>query len=92
MLVPATPEEIEWTPYGYKHGPSTLVPWRTVIASTVVGPAKYRPGVKPWKVMECQHCIGASHGKLSRWVRVELSAGAIHGHLISEQEFMRLTN
>ncbi|MDY4301749.1 hypothetical protein AAHI06_13445 [Pseudomonas salmasensis] len=111
MPVPATPEEIEWTPYGYKHCPSAQVPWRTVIASTLIGPAKYRPGIaieklereaykngtpttngKPWKVMEFSHCIGASHGKLSRWVRIELSAGAIHGHPISEQEFRRLTN
>ncbi|GLH49282.1 hypothetical protein RS3R2_29670 [Pseudomonas lactis] len=45
MPVPATPEEIEWKPYGYKHCPSAQVPWRTVIASTLTGPAKYRPGI-----------------------------------------------
>lgn len=111
MLVAATHDEIDWTPHGYKHTPSTLIPWRTVIAGTRVGPAKYRPGIaiemlerevykngkpttngKPWKVMEFPHCIGASHGKLSCWVRIELSAGVIHGHPISEQEFRRLTN
>ncbi|MBV4455826.1 MULTISPECIES: hypothetical protein [Pseudomonas] len=111
MLVPATSDDIEWTPYGYKHCPSTLIPWRTVIASTLAGPAKYRPGIaiekiereaykngtptangRPWKVMEFPYCIGASQGRLSRWVRVELSSGAIHGHPISEQEFRRLIN
>ncbi|WLH87991.1 hypothetical protein PSH87_15025 [Pseudomonas sp. FP453] len=112
MPVPATlEEEIQWTPYGYKHYPSIAVPWRAVIAGTLDGPAKYRPGIaieilereaykngtpttngRPWKVMEHQHCIGACQGKLSRWVRIELSGGAIHGHPISEQEFRRLTN
>jgi len=35
--------------------------------------------------------IGASEGKLSQWMRVELSAGTIHGHPISIDEFLRLT-
>ncbi|MEC9935476.1 hypothetical protein RCT95_03510, partial [Escherichia marmotae] len=35
--------------------------------------------------------IGASEGKESQWVRVELSDGKIHGHPISLDEFRRLT-
>ncbi|WP_455830519.1 RHS repeat-associated core domain-containing protein [Pseudomonas fluorescens] len=46
---------------------------------------------KPWKVMEYPESIGASDGVPSRWIRIELSAGTIHGHPISEQEFRRLT-
>ncbi|MUF08214.1 type IV secretion protein Rhs, partial [Pseudomonas sp. CCM 7893] len=46
---------------------------------------------KPWKVMEYPESIGASEGKSSRWIRIELSAKTIHGHPISEQEFRRLT-
>jgi RHS repeat-associated protein len=46
---------------------------------------------KPWKVMEFTEEIGASGGKPSRWVRVEESAGTIHGHPITESEFRQLT-
>lgn len=46
---------------------------------------------KPWKVMELQEEVGASGGKSSKWVRVEESAGTIHGHPITEAEFRRLT-
>jgi RHS repeat-associated protein len=46
---------------------------------------------KPWKVAEFTGEIGASGGKSSRWVRVEETAGAIHGHPITQQEFQKLT-
>jgi hypothetical protein len=46
---------------------------------------------KPWKVKEYGTDIGASEGKPSRWIRIELSAKTIHGHPISESEFRRLT-
>nr|WP_306109996.1 RHS repeat-associated core domain-containing protein [Pseudomonas sp. PB120] len=45
---------------------------------------------KPWKVREYDTDIGASEGKPSRWIRIELSARTIHGHPISETEFRRL--
>jgi hypothetical protein len=45
---------------------------------------------KPWKVMDMGTSIGASGGKVSQWVRVELSAGTIHGHPITFEEFVRL--
>ncbi|WP_257381159.1 hypothetical protein [Snodgrassella alvi] len=35
--------------------------------------------------------IGASEGKESQWVRVELSGGTIHGHSVSIDEFLKLT-
>ncbi|WP_429619631.1 RHS repeat-associated core domain-containing protein [Serratia sp. 2723] len=46
---------------------------------------------KPWKVKDLGEVIGASEGKLSQWMRVEESAGTIHGHPISRSEFLRLT-
>jgi hypothetical protein len=46
---------------------------------------------RPWKIMELPNVIGASDGKESRWVRVEQSAGTIHGHPITEDEFLELT-
>lgn len=45
---------------------------------------------KSWKVMEFPGVIGASGGKVSRWMRVEESAGVIHGHPITKIEFQRL--
>ena len=45
---------------------------------------------KPWKVKGYKTDIGASEGKPSRWIRIELSAKTIHGHPISETEFRRL--
>ncbi|ECE6549191.1 TPA: RHS repeat-associated core domain-containing protein, partial [Salmonella bongori] len=46
---------------------------------------------KPWKVKNIGKVIGASEGKESQWMRVELSGGTIHGHPISIDEFRRLT-
>lgn len=46
---------------------------------------------KPWKVKDMGKIIGASEGKESQWVRVELSGGTIHGHPISIDEFLRST-
>jgi RHS repeat-associated protein len=43
------------------------------------------------KVMEFAEEIGASEGKPSRWVRVDESAGTIHGHPITEADFRKLT-
>lgn len=45
---------------------------------------------KPWKVMEFQSIVGASDGQESRWIRVESSAGTLHGHPITHDEFNRL--
>jgi RHS repeat-associated protein len=45
---------------------------------------------KPWKVAEFSSDIGASGGRASRWVRVEESGGAIHGHPITPEEFYKL--
>ena len=104
------PEEVDWTPHGYKHSPSKNMTWKETINSTKSGPAKYKQGVdiermereaykngvpatngKPWKIREYETVIGASEGKPSRWIRLELSARTIHGHPISEIEFRRLT-
>ena len=46
---------------------------------------------KNWKVKEFHNEIGASGGKESRWVRVENSADTIHGHPITQAEYLRLT-
>ena len=46
---------------------------------------------KPWKVMEFSEEVGASGGKGSKWVRVEESGGTIHGHPITQAEYIKLT-
>jgi uncharacterized Zn-binding protein involved in type VI secretion/8-oxo-dGTP pyrophosphatase MutT (NUDIX family) len=46
---------------------------------------------RPWKVQEFPDEIGASEGKPSRWIRVENSGNTIHGHPISEAEYLKLT-
>ena len=46
---------------------------------------------KHWKVFEFANDIGASAGKMVRWVRVEFSGGTIHGHPISYKEYLKLT-
>ena len=45
---------------------------------------------KTWKVMEFDNVIGASDGKATRYMRVEMTSNTIHGHPISENEFMKL--
>jgi hypothetical protein len=45
---------------------------------------------KSWKVMEFDNYIGACNGIETRYVRVELTAGIIHGHPISYSEYIRL--
>ncbi|OGY75451.1 MAG: hypothetical protein A2550_03625 [Candidatus Jacksonbacteria bacterium RIFOXYD2_FULL_43_21] len=44
-----------------------------------------------WKVMEFDETIGASAGKEVQWVRVEESAGGIHGHPITKEDYNKLT-
>ena len=44
-----------------------------------------------WKVMEFDEVVGASAGKEVRWVRVEESAGTIHGHPIIHEDFKKYT-
>ena len=46
---------------------------------------------KPWKYAEFKETIGASGGKPSRWVRVEESSGFIHGHPVTQEEFLKHT-
>ena len=46
---------------------------------------------KSWKVMEFGEDIGAANGNATRFMRVEESAGVIHGHPISPSEFKKLT-
>ena len=81
MPVPAAPEEIEWTPYGYKHCPSAQVPWRTVIASTLIGPAKYRPGIAIEKLEREAYKNGTptTNGKPWKVMEYPESIGASEG-------------
>jgi Domain of unknown function (DUF4157) len=73
-------------PAKYLHGTNIEALERSVWA----GGRKVTNG-KSWKVQEFPNVIGASEGKASRWMRVEESAGTIHGHPISEAEFLKLT-
>ena len=45
---------------------------------------------KPWKVMDIGKVVGASEGKTSQWIRVEMSGNTIHGCPISKIEYQRL--
>ena len=45
---------------------------------------------KNWKIKEYNEVIGASAGKETRYVRIECSAGTIHGHPISKEEYLKL--
>ena len=46
---------------------------------------------KTWKVMAFDEVIGASEGKATKYVRVEMSANTIHGHPITVNEYKKLT-
>ncbi len=45
---------------------------------------------KNWRVNKYEHTIGAVNGKETVYVRIENSAGTIHGHPISEHEYNKL--
>jgi len=62
-----------------------------VLERQVWGEGRAVTNGRSWKVMEFADEIGASGGKASRWVRVEESAGTIHGHPITQVEFWNLT-
>ncbi len=46
---------------------------------------------KTWKVKVFDETIGATEGKETIYMRVEMSAGTIHGHPISKAEYLKLT-
>ncbi len=46
------------------------------------------PG-KNWKVFKCDRIIGANSGKETCYIRVECSANVVHGHPISESNYLR---
>ncbi|MEY1164365.1 hypothetical protein AB7116_17025 [Providencia manganoxydans] len=46
---------------------------------------------KDFKVKDMGVVIGAKRGKESQWIRVEYSAGTIHGHPITEVEYRKYT-
>lgn len=70
-----------------KYKPGTLI---EALEQKVWAQGRAVTSGKPWKVMEFAEEVGASGGKGSRWVRVEESAGTIHGHPITEAEFKKL--
>ena len=45
---------------------------------------------KSWKVKSYGSVIGAASGKETKYVRIEMSAGTIQGHPISESEYLKL--
>ena len=46
---------------------------------------------KSWKAMEFDNYIGAKYGKKTKYIRVEETAGVIHGHTITPEEYYKLT-
>ena len=45
---------------------------------------------KTWKVKEFDDVIGASDGVETKYMRVEMSGGTIHGHPITKSEYLKL--
>ena len=45
---------------------------------------------KNWKVYKCDSVVGAVNGQETIYVRIENSANTIHGHPISENEYIKL--
>lgn len=45
---------------------------------------------KNWKVKKYDGIIGASGGKETQYIRIENNSGTIHGHPITESEYMKL--
>lgn len=45
---------------------------------------------KTWRVMKFDKIIGASGGVETQYMRVEMSAGTIHGHPITRAEYLSL--
>lgn len=46
--------------------------------------------VKNWKVKAYDTIIGASNGKETNYIIIENSANTIHGHPITESEYLKL--
>ncbi|WP_181259198.1 RHS repeat domain-containing protein [Pseudoduganella armeniaca] len=50
-------------------------------------PARGSTVNRGYKVKSYDYVIGASEGKESRWLKIECSAGVVHGHPITEAEY-----
>jgi len=77
---------------GTKNGPAKYRPGTNIqqLERQVWAEGSPASNGKSWKVMEFDEVIGASGGAESRWVRVEESAGTIHGHPITRREYLKL--
>ncbi|MEZ4361924.1 MAG: hypothetical protein R3B48_17165 [Kofleriaceae bacterium] len=77
---------------GTKSGPAKYSPGTNIEAleRSVWDKGRAATNGRSWKVMEFADDIGASGGHPSRWVRVEESAGVIHGHPITKAEYLKL--
>ena len=80
--------KVEWAAYKSKHKPKKGMPWKKVVRSTETGVAKYKPEIN-FKVFKSDSIIGAKWGKETCFMRVECSANTIHGHPISEAEYLK---
>ena len=84
--------------------PDKNKPWKDTVKSTKNGPAKYSPDIKDIEAFEREtweigtpvtngkkydEIIGAE-GKETQYVRIENSANTLHGHPISESEYLKL--
>ncbi len=75
-----------------KDGPAVYLPGTNIQAleRRVWGEGTPVASGRSWKVMEFGEEFGASAGASSRWMRVEESAGTIHGHPITQGEYSSL--
>lgn len=45
---------------------------------------------KTWKVKKYDYIVGACSGNETKFVRIEMTSGTIHGHPITESEYLKL--
>jgi hypothetical protein len=88
------PKNVPWKAIvgSTKSGPAKYLPGTDIEAleRSVFNLGTTTTNGKSWKVQDMTKVIGASEGKVSQWIRVELSSNTIHGHPISYAEFLRL--
>lgn len=88
------PKNVPWKEVvkSTKRGPAKYLPGTDVesLERMVWEKGTLVNNARGWKVMEFDEIIGASGGKETRYVRVEMSSGTIHGHPITEEEYRAL--
>jgi len=93
--VPSPSKKVPWADVvkSTKNGPAKYLPGTNIeqLEKSVWDKGTPVTNGKTWKVQEFDDIIGASEGKSTKYMRVEMGADTIHGHPIPEKEFNKLT-